>query len=145
MARIRNHKAQSEHVNATMWNCHMTTLKKNEKYHDALCIMNRLCSDQNFPYPDKVSFNIAIDILGRLKRFDHMQHMLMCMIHSGFAPDVRTFTSMICAYLSARRGVAVMQTLDLMIERGVEPNSHTYKVLESWEVSTVGRIDAITC
>lgn len=132
------------YLSLTRWNCFMTELKKSAKYNHALFIMDCLCLNQNFPPPDKVSFNIAIDVLGRSKRFDHMQTMLLHMIQCGFQPDVRTFTSMICAYLNARQGVAVLQTLDMMRAHGVEPNDHTHKVLESWELSAVGRIDAVT-
>ena len=123
----------------------MTTLRNNERYRDVTFVMNRLLNDHALPHPDKVSFNIVIDALGKANHFYEMERMLMHMMQVGYDPDVRTFTSMLSAYIKSRQGVAVLQMLDFMQAAGVHPNKYTYRVLNLWERNTIGLVHELLC
>lgn len=119
-------------MSIVQWNRYMTHLRQAERYMDVVRVLYAM------PCPDKVSFNIAIDSLGKSRQFHLMENTLVHMIDRGCAPDVRTFTSMLSAYMNARHGVAVLHTLDFMRERGVQPNKYTMKIIDIWERSTIG-------
>lgn len=121
----------------TSCNCRMTTLKNKAQYDDVLCLMQRLCVDSAYPPPDRVSYNILIDALGKASRLEFMELAYRSMVMSGFLPDVRTFTSMLHAYVRGRHGVAVLDTLDAMKRRGIRPNVCTYTVVEQWLFGTI--------
>lgn len=121
----------------TACNCRMSTLKNKARYDDVLCLMQRLCVDSAYPPPDRVSYNILIDALGKASRLEVMELAYQSMVMSGFLPDVRTFTSMLHAYVKERHGVAVLNTLDAMKRLGIHPNVCTYTVLEQWLFGTI--------
>ena len=111
----------------------MTILKDREAYAEMLHIMQYLWMNlinHHYPSADKVSFNIVIDALGRAKQYVWMEHAFDTMIHIGFSPDVRTFTSMMGAYANERHGVEVLRVFDNMRSRGVEPNDRTYRIFK---------------
>ena len=49
----------------TSCNCHMTALKNQARYDEVVNVMWQLCVDEKYPFPDKISYNILIDALGR--------------------------------------------------------------------------------
>lgn len=107
------------------WNRRMTEMKREGRCEDVVDVLHRLCSDPDYPFPDRVSFNIAIDALGRASRHDLMEETFRRMLEDGHRPDVRTFTSMLHSY--ARSDFqAFASTYDLMRRMGVTPNERTW-------------------
>ena len=110
----------------------MTALKNQARYDEVVNVMWQLCVDEKYPFPDKISYNILIDALGKAGRYETMEVAFKSMIRAGFQPDVRTFTSMLHAYGKVRQGMSILATLDIMQAYGIQPNVRTYTVLEIW-------------
>lgn len=108
----------------------MTSLKRAGRYETALRIMSLLLCDPDYPFPDKISYNIAIDCFGKLGCARAMWDMFVRMIEEGgFRPDVRTFTSMLHSYKSVNDETSACHVLQLMRRMGVRENDHTRSVL----------------
>lgn len=120
-------------------NCQMARLRNQARCDDVLRYMQRLCEDPSYPPPDRVSYNIVIDTLGKASRLELMEQTFCMMIKTGFLPDVRTFTSILHAYVRERHGIGVLSTLHAMDELGIKPNEITNTVLEMWLFGSISR------
>lgn len=127
---------RSPAITITSCNCRMTALRNQGKYDGVFDLMLRLCRSIGYPFPDRVSYNIVIDALGKARQFEMMESAFMSMLSAGFSPDVRTFTSMVHAYANSRRGVEALGVLETMDRLGIEPNVCTYTVVERWVFGT---------
>lgn len=98
----------------------MTERKRAGDAAGACAILYQMRHEPRFPYPDVVSFNIAIDACGKAGDVPTMDALFLDMFEQALRPNVRTFTSMIHAH--GRRGnrMRVAALLSEMQAMGIE-------------------------
>ncbi|KAI5018484.1 hypothetical protein ZWY2020_043372 [Hordeum vulgare] len=77
--------------------------------------------------PDTVACTVLVGVYAcHLRRFDAAYDVVLWMTDNGVAPDVVTYSTLICGLCSAGRVAEALGVLDLMLEEGCHPNAHTY-------------------
>lgn len=99
-------------------------------------ILFQMCHEPHFPYPDAVSFNIAIDACGKAGDVRAMHALFLDMFDHALRPNARTFTSMMHAYGRCGDAVRVAAVASEMAAMGVEWTDATRTCVSTMRVRT---------